>query len=348
MQTGFDNKRIVVTGVTGFLGSHTAIDLLNKGYRVIGTLRDGTRKESIRSVIAGHTEAIDKFELRVADLEDEAAWPEILKDADAVIHVASPFPTTLPKQDEDLVRPARSGTLNILKAALSQGVKRVVKVSSSGAMIYGKSAGARSGKFSEEDWTDASDLPDTTPYFRSKTLAEKAAWDFVKAHPGEIELVTVCPGAILGPVLESDIGTSANIVYKMLNGSAPAIPPIGFEMVDVRDVAELLRLCLEDTKAAGQRFAAGAGYLSFAEVAGVLRMRYPKHRIPKYMLPKFAVRLFAYIDPTVKPILLDLGEKRELDSSKARTVLGWKPREAHVAVEDCAESIFRLGLVKQK
>lgn len=310
-----------------------------------GTIRTPEREKDIRTIIAQHAPTADILDIRVADLEDELVWNNVLAGADGVVHVASPFPATLPKHEDDLINPAKAGTLNILKAALSQGVKRVVKVSSSSAMIYGREAGKESKVYTEVDWTDLSNRKDTTPYFRSKTIAEQAAWQFAREHPDDIELVTVCPGAILGPVLETDIGTSANIVLKMLDGSAPALPPIGFEMVDVRDVAEILRLCLVNDEAAGERFAATAGYLSFSDVATILRTKYAQRRIPKYKLPKFAVRLFAHIDPTVKPILIELGHRREIDNSKSKSLLGWAPRTPDKAVADCAESLIQLGLV---
>ncbi|MCO6492555.1 MAG: NAD-dependent epimerase/dehydratase family protein [Phaeodactylibacter sp.] len=200
------NSKALLTGVTGFLGSHTAIQLLNKSYQVVGTLRDMARAEEIRQVIAQHTSNIDKLSFAEADLTDAAVWPDLTKGVDYVLHIASPFPRELPKSEDDLIVPARQGALNVLSAAAKNGVKRVVLTSSTGAILYGKDRANRSGTYDETDWTDVTNRADTTPYFRSKTMAERAAWDFIEKDGSGLELVAICPGAILGPVLEKDFG----------------------------------------------------------------------------------------------------------------------------------------------
>ena len=213
------------------------------------------------------------------------------------------------------------------------------------AIVYGKS-GNKSGTYTEEDWTDFTNKKDSTPYFRSKTIAEKAAWDFIEQDQSGMELATVCPGAILGPVLEKDFGTSANIVIKSVDGSAPGLPNIGFDTVDVRSVADLLIRAMESPKAANQRYVGSSGFLKFSEVANILRKAYPDRKIPKITLPNFAVRLFSNIDPSLKPILIDLGIERKVDNSKAITQLGWDPIPNEEAVLSCANSVFELGIVK--
>ncbi|MEN6454626.1 MAG: NAD-dependent epimerase/dehydratase family protein, partial [Prolixibacteraceae bacterium] len=217
-------KKILLTGVSGFLGSHTAIQLLEKGYEVTGTLRSMKRAGEIREVIARHTSKVGALKFAEADLLDGQIWNELTKGVDFVQHIASPFPRELPRHEEELIRPARDGALHVLKAASANGVKRVVLVSSIAAVMYGREKGKRSGVYNESNWTDVTNRKDTTPYYRSKTLAERAAWDFTANDESGMELVTVCPGAILGPVLESDFGTSANMVIKMLDGSMPAFP----------------------------------------------------------------------------------------------------------------------------
>lgn len=340
------SKKVLLTGVTGFLGSHTAIQLLNKGYRVTGTLRSLKRADEIKPVIAHHTEAIDNLTLLEADLLDAEVWKEATRGMDYVQHIASPFPRMLPRHEDELIIPAREGTLNVLKAAAANRVKRVVLTSSSGAIIYGKEPDKRSGVFNEDHWTDPTNYQDTTPYFRSKVLAERAAWDFIEQDTSGMELATVCPGAILGPVLEKDFGTSANIVIKNMDGSVPALPKIGFDIVDVRSVADLLMLAMEKPEAANQRFVGSSGFMRFIEVANILRKAYPNKRIPRRELPHIAVRLFANIDKTLKPILNDLGVKREVDHSKAVKLLGWKPINNEEAILSCAQSVIDIGLVK--
>lgn len=338
-------KNVLLTGVTGFLGSHTAIQLLEKGYHVTGTLRNQNRAEEIRAVIAQHTSQIDHLYFAVADLEDRSIWVDLCTGKDFVQHIASPFPRVLPKDENELIRPAKAGVLNILEAASSTGVKRVVLTSSTGAIMYGNTKG-RQNTFKEEDWTDINNRKDTTPYFRSKTIAEKAAWEFIEQDSSGLELVTICPGAILGPVLEKDFGTSANIVIKLLDGSSPALPNIGFDMVDVRSVAELHILAMESKNAANQRYVGSSGYFSFPEVADVLRKKYLERKIPKFILPDIMVRLFSLLDQTLKPILLDLSAERRLDHLKAQNELGWNPLSNEEAILSCASSVFAQGIVK--
>jgi len=339
-------KKVLLTGVTGFLGSHTAIQLLEKGYQVTGTLRNMERAESIRNVIAQHTKNVEKLQFAEADLMDDHLWEDLTKGMDYIQHIASPFPRLLPKKDEDLIIPAKKGTLNILNAAAKNKVKRVVLTSSSGAIIYGKAKDQRNGTFNEHHWTDTAVKKDSTPYFRSKTIAEKAAWEFIEQDKSGLELTTVCPGAILGPVLEKDFGTSANMVIKTMDGSTPAIPNIGFDIIDVRSVADLLILAMEKPAAANQRFVGSAGYLKFKDIAKILKEGYPDRKIPSASLPDFMVRIFSNFEGSLKPILIDLGVVRKVDNSKAKKLLGWQPLSNRDAVLSCAESILKLGIVK--
>jgi len=336
--------KVLLTGITGFLGSHTAIQLIKKGYFVIGTLRDMSREDHIRKIIEPQNGTSDNLKLVKAELNDPDIWKLLTKDVDYVQHIASPFPRTIPKNDEELIGPAKNGALNILHSAAENGVKRVVMTSSVAAIVYGKQKKELKETFNESHWTDPNNKKDTAPYFRSKAIAEKAAWEYIKGRPG-LELTTVCPGAILGPVLEKDFGTSANLVIKLLDGSAPALPNIGFDVVDVRSVADLLILAMEKPSAAGQRFIATAGYLKMKEMAQILRKPYHDKKIPSMVIPDFMVRLFSNIDKTLKPVLIDLGVVRKTDSSKARKELGWEPIPVEEAVLSCAKSVIDLKIV---
>ncbi|MCB0630536.1 MAG: NAD-dependent epimerase/dehydratase family protein [Saprospiraceae bacterium] len=340
------NKNVLLTGITGFLGSHTAIRLLEKGYCVTGTLRDAGRADPIRKVIGQHTTHLDQLVIKEADLNDREVWFRLAEGMDYIQHIASPFPRTLPKDETKLLQEAKQGALNVLEAAAARHVKRVVMTSSTGAVLYGKTEAQLAGTFDETDWTDVNNLSDTTPYFRSKTLAERAAWDFMEKDESGLELTTVLPAAILGPVLEKDFGTSANMVIKMLDRSAPALPGIGFDIIDVRSVADLLILCMESDRSAGERYIASSGYLTFRDMALILKQQFPDRKIPTVQLPNFMVRLFSNIDPTLKPILVDLGVERKLDRSKAVKELQWQPLPAEEAVTSCAKSILDLGIVK--
>jgi len=339
-------QKVLLTGFTGFLGSHTAIQLLNNGYKVTGTLRDVSRAQSISSVIAKYTENITNLELVQADLMDEEIWFELCKDKTNVIHAASPFPRELPKHDDELVGPAKTGTIHILKAATKLGVKRVVLVSSLAAVTYGKPKERLKEIFDESNWTDEDYKADMTPYFRSKTIAEKAAWDYVSITGNSLELVTILPGAILGPVLEDDYGTSANIIIKMLDGKMPALPKIGFDVIDVRSVAELLIKAIVDPKAAGNRYIASSGYITMQEIAFILKKEHPDRNIRTAQLPNFLARFFSNFEPTLNPILLDLGVTRKVDIRKAYEDLQWSPFSKTEAILSCARSVMDLKIIE--
>jgi len=302
------------------------------------------RAGEMRTLIERYVPDTQGLSFVEANLTDPHIWDQIIREVDFVQHIASPFPRVLPKTESELLEPAKEGTLRVLRAAAANGVKRVVLTSSTGSIAYGKSRDKRTGTFDESAWTDPNNLEDTSPYFRSKTVAEKAAWDFIKQDTSGLELTTICPGAIMGPVLEKDFGTSANIVLKLLDGSSPAVPKLGFGMVDVRSVADLHVRAMEMTKAANQRYACTAGYLSFLEVADILREAYPNRNIPRWVLPNFAVRVYAHIDPSLKPVLMGLGYRREVYSHKAMEQLNWNPISPKEAVLACANSLIELGL----
>ena len=338
--------KVLLTGISGFLGSHTALHLLEKGYEVTGTLRSTKRAESIRTLLARHTEHVDNLRFAQAELTDKQVWLDLTRGMDYVQHIASPNPRELPKHEDELIMPAKNGVLNVLQAAAANGVKRVVLTSSASAVTYGRPKGRESGLYDESMWTDVTNLADTTPYFRSKTIAEKAAWDFMAADTSGLELATVLPSLILGPVLEEDYGNSANAVLKLLDGSMPAVPALGFDVVDVRSVADLLRRAMEQPAAAGQRFLGTGTFLTMAQLAALLRTRFPGRKIPRRQLPNVLTRLLGWFDPAIRPVLIDLGQRRKGDNQKAKQLLHWQPLDAQEAVISCAESLLALGLVK--
>ncbi|HEY5370936.1 MAG TPA: aldehyde reductase [Hanamia sp.] len=342
------SKKVLLTGITGFVGSHTAIQLLEKGYHVTGTLRDMKRAASIKSIIAQHTSAIDNLSFAEADLQDIEIWKELMVGVEYVQHIASPFPKIIPNDENELIIPARNGNMNILSAAAACKVKRVVITSAGAAITYGQSPGRRNRMYDERDWSDENRKDDMSPYFKSKTIAEKVAWDFIKKDNSGLELSVVCPGLILGPLLEKDFNASTNVIIKMMDGSLPAFPKLGFEIVDVRSIASLLILAMEQPQAAGQRYIGTAGYLDFSNIAGILKNAYPEIKIPFRKLPNWLVRIFSKFDATLKPVLLDLGVVRKMNNSKTIRDLGWKPIKAEEAVLSCAASILQLGIVKRE
>lgn len=338
---------VLVTGVSGFLGSHTAIQLLEKGYRVVGTLRDMSRANDIRAIIGQHTDKIDQLEFAQADLTDTAIWDELTERIDFVQHIASPFPHGEPTHEEAVILPAKEGTLAILQSASKHKVKRVVLTSASGAVFYGKPKGQQSGVYDETVWTDETNRVDTTAYYRSKTIAEKAAWAFMEHDTSGLELTAVLPGAMLGPVLETDYGHTPEIILNLLNGRVPAVPNVGFDLVDVRSAADLLLRAMESPQAAGQRFLGTAGYLSFRQIAALLKETYPDRKIPSGTVPSWLLRVLGHFDQSLAAVVVDLDKERKGDSTKAKQLLHWQPIDSSEAVLSCAESLFQIGLIHQ-
>jgi dihydroflavonol-4-reductase len=337
-------KTVLVTGGSGFLGSWCVIDLLRRGYVVRTTVRDLSREAALRSAVASEVDAGEHLSVVVADLRDEAGWEQAVSGCDYVLHVASPFPPTQPKDPDELIVPAREGTLRVLKASLEAGVERVVVTSSIVAITGGVEPGSSS--LTENDWSDPDD-PKLTPYARSKTLAERAAWDFVRERGEAEKLAVVNPGAILGPVLSDNRSSSIGIVERLLRGM-PGVPRIGFNIVDVRDVTDLHLRAMIAPEAGGERFIATESFQWMQEVAEVLRdhLGETAAKVPTRTVPNLLVRAMALFDPSVRSIVGQLGRRIETSSEQAKTLLGWSPRPSDETIVDCARSLIVKGVVK--
>ena len=331
-------KTVLVTGGSGFLGGWCVAELLRRGYRVRTTVRDLAREEGVRAGLAAEVDAGERLSFMAADLGDDDGWAEAASGCDYVLHVASPFPPKQPKDPDELIVPAREGTLRVLRAGLDAGAERVVVTSSVAAVR--NSPGRRPGPLTEEDWTDPDNLS-LTPYTRSKTIAERAAWSLAEERGARERLAVVNPGAILGPLLGEGRSYSLEMVARLLRG-VPGTPRLGFSIVDVRDVAALHVDAMTAPEAAGERFIAIARFLWMAEVAAVLRERLGEAaaKVPKRTVPNLAVRAMGLFDPSVRSIVGDLGKKVEMSSEKARTRLGWTPRPVEETIVDCAQSLL--------
>lgn len=333
------DERVLVTGGSGYIAGRCIAQALDAGWRVRTTVRDPAREAGLRARLGGLAPAAERLEVVTADLGADEGWSAAASGCAYVLHVASPFPAVSPRDDEELVRPARDGALRVLAAARGAGVRRVVMTSSTAAVAYGR--GGRDTPFTEADWSDATNRSDTSAYERSKTIAERAAWDWV-AHEGEsLELTTVCPGAVLGPVDGPDRSASIGIVAGLLDGSLPGLARFGWPLVDVRDVADLHLRAMVAPGAAGQRYLGAGAFLWMADVARVLRERVPElaGRVPRRRLPNAVVRASALVDPAVRGRLYELGKHRPVTSEKARRELGWTPRPAEQAVVATAETL---------
>ena len=263
---------VLVTGGSGFIGSHCILQLLGAGHQVRTTVRSLKREGDVRALLReGGAEPGDRLSLFAADLEQDAGWPEAVAGCQYVLHVASPFPAGVPKHEDELIVPAREGALRVLRASRDAGVKRVVLTSSFAAIGYGHAA--QKAPFDETNWTDPNG-EDVSPYVKSKTLAERAAWDFIAREGGDLELSVVNPVGVFGPVLGPDYSTSILIVQRLMDGAAPGCPRFHFGIVDVRDVADLHIRAMTNPAARGERFLAVAGdFMSILDIAKVLRNR---------------------------------------------------------------------------
>jgi len=330
-------QTVLVTGGSGYLGGWCLVELLRRGYRVRTTVRDLAREGEVRASLASEVDAGDRLRFLAADLKDDAGWPQAVEGCDYVLHVASPFPPQQPKDPDELIVPAREGTLRVLAASLDAGVDRVVVTSSVAAVTGGDKPA--SGPLTEQNWSDP-DNPNLSPYARSKTIAERAAWDFMGERGASEKLATVNPGAIIGPVLSADHSFSLQAIERLLRGM-PGVPRIGFSFVDVRDVADLEIRAMTAPEAGGERFIATERFLWFAEVAAVLRERLGEDaaRAPTRSVPNLVVRAMGLFDPSVRSITGQLGKRTELSSEKARTHLGWSPRPSEDTIADCGRSL---------
>jgi nucleoside-diphosphate-sugar epimerase len=340
-------SKVLVTGGSGFIGSHCILQLLAAGHDVRTTVRNLNREADVRALLKqGGAEPGDRLTFAAADLERDAGWPDAVAGCEYVLHVASPFPPNVPKNEDELIVPAREGALRVLRAARDAGVKRAVLTSSFAAIGYGQ--GTRDTPYDETCWTNP-DGDDVLPYVKSKTLAERAAWDFIAREGGHLELSVVNPVGVLGPVLGRDFSTSILLVQRLMDGAMPGCPPLTFGIVDARDVADLHLRAMAHPAARGERFLAVAGdFLSIRDMALVLkaRMGAAARRVPTRELPGWLLRIAALFDPAVKQLLPELGRPRNATNEKARRLLGWAPRPNEEAIVATAESLLRLGLLK--
>ncbi|MGY4311469.1 SDR family oxidoreductase [Bradyrhizobium sp. JR3.5] len=338
---------VLVTGGSGFIGVHTILQLLADGHAVRTTLRNPDRSKDVIAMLReGGALAADQVGFATADLLRDDGWREAVKGCDYVLHVASPLGAHVPEDENELIVPAREGTLRVLRAARDAGVKRVVVTSSFAAIGYGHPPQAE--PFDETTWSNL-DGPDVQAYPKSKTLAERAAWDFVAREGSGLELAVVNPTAVFGPALGADFSESIGIIKALLDGAMPAVPRIHFGLVDVRDVADLHLRAMTSPKARGERFLAVAGdTMSVLQVARLLRRKLGSkaRRVPRFQAPDWMMRLAARRNPLARAALPLLGKVRRSTSAKAQNLLGWRPRGNEEMVVATAESLIRLGLVK--
>jgi dihydroflavonol-4-reductase len=337
---------VLVTGGTGFLAGHCISQLVRAGYPVRFTVRTAAKAHDAERTVAAAGAPTDSLTYAVADLGSDANWDAAVAGCDYVLHIASPFPRGVPRSENEVIAPAREGTLRVLRAARDAGVKRVVLTSSFAAIGYGYPR-SRTRPFTEEDWTNTGSLS-VAPYIKSKALAERAAWDFAEREGGGTELAVVNPVGIFGPVLGPDLSGSVGIVKTMLDGGLPRTPHLWTSVVDVRDVADLHVRAMTSPKAAGERFLATAGdAISFRHIAQTLRdgLGPAAARVPDRDMPDWFVRAASPFVPPLKQFRRNVGVVRHTSAAKARAVLDWEPRPAEEAIIATGRSLLDLGVV---
>lgn len=336
------SRQALVTGGSGYIGGFIIRQLIEQGWTINTTIRSLAREAEVRVALAVPA---DKLRFFAADLLNDAGWADAVAGCSHVVHVASPLPSGAVKHEDDLIVPAREGALRALRFAKAAGVKRVVMTSSVAAIAYGH--GKKIGTYPESVWTDVNG-PQVHAYAKSKTLAERAARDWMASEGAGMEYVSVNPAAVLGPVLSADFSSSVQIITRLLSGSLPGLPNFGFGVVDVRDVADLHVRALIADGIDGERFIASGPFMMMKEVAAILRDRMGSEarKVPTRGLPDFVLQLTSLFDPTIRMVTGELGKQRITPSDHARDVLGWVPRPAADTIVDTARSLIDQGVIK--
>ena len=334
--------RVLVSGGSGYIAGFLIRQLVAEGWEVHTTVRSLAKEASVRELLG-----VDDSRLRffAADLNADAGWAEAMAGCGFVAHVASPLPMGVPKDANELIAPARDGALRALHAAREAGARRFVMTSSVAAISYGRGRGVH--HFTEADWTQL-DRPDLSPYIQSKTIAERAARDWVAKEGGGLEFCSINPSVVLGPVWSADCSASIAVVKKLLDGSLRATPDFGFGIVDVRDVADLHVRALKAPGMAGERFIASGRFMMLREVAEVLRagLGAQAGKVTTRNVPDWVVRIAALFNPLARAVVGELGSVRNQDASHAKAVLGWATRPVEESILDTARSLIAHGIVR--
>ena len=340
------NKTVLVSGGSGYVAGYLIRQLVTEGWTVHTTVRSLDKESTVRKLLAVDNTRLKFF---AADLTADTGWADAMAGCSHVAHLASPLPAGVPKNADELIVPARDGVLRALRAAKAVGVKRFVMTSSVAAIAYGRGRGVH--HFTEADWTPLDKpggLTPITPYVQSKTIAERAARDWVAAEGAGLEFCTINPSVVLGPVWGRDYSASVVVVARLLDGSLGACPNFGFGVVDVRDVADLHVRALNAPGMAGERFIASGRFMTLREVANTLRAQLgpQAHKVTTRDLPDWLVRVAALFNPLARAVVGELGSQRNQSSAHAKAVLGWQTRREEDSIVDAARSLLALGLVK--
>ena len=341
--------KVLLTGSSGYIGKHITLQLLTAGFDVRASVRNDAKADEVRAAMAAHLpkgfDLTGKLSFVELDLESDQGWAAALNGIDVLVHSASPFPIASPKDENDLIRPAVEGTLRAMRAAHAAGVKRVI-LTSSVAAIYGNDLPAGKTEFDETVFSDVNHPVGRVAYTKSKTLAEKAAWDYVNAEAKEIALTTINPVLVAGAPLDKNFGASVSVIERILNAKDPLLPDLSFSIVDVKDVATMHVKAITTDAAIGQRFIASAGSRTFVQIAKALKAAFPKRKITTLQAPSFVIRFLALFDGEIRAVLPTLGKHIGVNSSRAQTVLGIKFIPVEKSLVETANYLIDNGFVK--
>ncbi|QLL23990.1 dihydrokaempferol 4-reductase [Actinobacteria bacterium IMCC25003] len=338
---------VLLTGASGYIGKHITLQLLNQGYFVRASVRSSKKSSEVTNAVRPHLLDTSNLDARLTfvelDLEEDAGWDAALRGVDVLMHTASPFPIASPKDENDLIRPAVEGTLRALKAAKAAGVHRVI-LTSSNAAVYGCDLPANKSEYDESMWTDVNHPIGRVAYTKSKTLAERAAWDFVKTQAPEIALTTINPVLVLGAPLDDNFGSSISVVERILKGKDPMLPDLRFPIVDVRDVARMHVDSIKNETTKGERILASSETYSFVEIAKYLKSIYPKSKVKTAQAPSALIKLVSLFDGEIKAVLPLLGKPMLTSGEKAKKLFGMKFIPVEVSVRESADYLIKRGL----
>ncbi len=342
-------KKVLLTGASGYIGKHITLQLLNQGYEVRASVRNLAKSSEVIDAVTPHLLDKSNLEERLTfielDLEKDAGWDVALKDIDVLMHTASPFPIASPKDENELIRPAVDGTLRALKAAKLAGVKRVI-LTSSNAAVYGCELPEGKAAYDETMWTDITHPIGRVAYTKSKTLAEMAAWDFIKSSAPEIALTTINPVLVLGAPLDNNFGSSVSVVERIMKGKDPMLPDLSFPIVDVRDVAKMHVEAIKSEASKGERILASSETYSFIEIAKLIKSIYPKSKVKTAKAPTFLIKFLANFDGEIKSVLPMLGKPMITANDKARRIFGINFIPVEISIRESADYLVKNGFIK--
>ena len=338
------SNKVLLTGISGFVAKHVAIELLNSGFEILGTVRNKNSIEQTKKTLEDNNVSTEKLSFVDLDLLKDEGWNEAAKGCKYIIHVASPFPFKVSNDRESLTPAAKDGTLRVLNAGINAGVEHFVKTSSIVCM-FRKPNRTNPYTFGENDWTDV-EWNKTTDYFVSKTRAEKAAWDLMESKGLKNNLTCINPGFVLGDFLNEKSCTSMEYIKQLLQGKFPAAPKFSVMISHVKDIARAHVLSLANKRAGGRRLIVGSEVRSILELSKIMAEHLPSHakKLPKKELPNFMVKLLSYIDTSAKNLVPDLGLRMQTDSTYAEEILEMKFVEPEISIIDAAKSVIKLNL----